>query len=199
MLDSLCYAGVMQDVEIEIQVRISEPAKLQKFLQDKAKFVGEDYQKDQYFTPPHRNFLSVRPTEEWLRLRESGQAAITYKKWHYDADGKSQYCDEYETTVQNVDQMHKIFAALDIKSIATVEKTRKKWLYKDYEIALDHVTDLGDFVEIEYKAVAKEDPKIITNKMIEFLKQIGCGKIERNFVGYPFQLLFPDEVKFEEV
>jgi len=34
--------------------------------------------------------------------------------------------------------------------------------------------------------------------MIKFLKNIGCGKIKRNYVGYPFQLLFPSEVKLEE-
>jgi len=34
--------------------------------------------------------------------------------------------------------------------------------------------------------------------MVNFLKSIGCGKIERNYVGYLFQLLFPEEVKFEE-
>ncbi len=35
--------------------------------------------------------------------------------------------------------------------------------------------------------------------MIEFLKSHNIGKIERNYLGYPFQLLFPDEVEWEEV
>jgi len=26
---------------------------------------------------------------------------------------------------------------------------------------------------------------------------LGCGEIKRNYVGYPFQLLFPDEVKYD--
>ena len=43
--------------------------------------------------------------------------------------------------------MRKIFEALDIKPVITVEKKRRTWNYKDYEIALDSITDLGDFVE----------------------------------------------------
>lgn len=189
----------MNDIEIEIQVRIGDKTKLEAFLKKKAQFVGEKYQKDEYFTPAHRDFLSADPVTEWLRLRQSDTGDITYKNWHYDGDGKSQYCDEYETSVGDIDQMRKIFTVLDIKPIVTVEKTRKAWRYNDYEIALDHVTGLGDFVEIEYKAHAKADPKTKNDEMIAFLKQVGCGKIERDFAGYPFMLLYPDKVTFEEV
>ena len=56
-----------------------------------------------------------------------------------------------------------------------------------------------DFVEIEYIGKDEEvDPKKVTREMVDFLKNIGCGKIQINYVGYPFQLLFPEEVKFEE-
>lgn len=189
----------MKDVEIEIQVRIGEKVTLEKFLEKEATFSGESYQKDEYFTPAHRNFVGIKPVAEWLRLRESETGGVTYKNWHYGADGKSDYCDEYETLVGDVGQMRKIFAALDMKPIITVEKTRKAWRYKDYEVALDHVTGLGDFVEIEYKADSQADPKVVIDEMILFLKHVGCGKIERNFVGYPFMLLYPSEVKFEEV
>ena len=53
-------------------------------------------------------------------------------------------------------------------------------------------------IEIEYIGKDnKVDPKKITEEMIEFLKKIDCGKITRNYVGYPFLLLFPEEVKYE--
>lgn len=188
----------MKDIEIEIQVRISNLAKLKDFLEKEAEFISESYQKDEYFTPTHRNFVDVKPVVEWLRLRESKSGSVTYKNYHYGKDGKSEYCDEYESKVEDVEQLRKIFAAIDIKPIITVEKTRKAWIYKDYEIALDHVTDLGDFVEVEYKgSITSIDPKTVTNEMVVLLKEIGCGKIERNYVGYPFMLLYPEEVKFE--
>jgi len=32
--------------------------------------------------------------------------------------------------------------------------------------------------------------------MIKFLKDINVGKIQRNYQGYPFLLLFPEEAKY---
>lgn len=75
---------------------------------------------------------------------------------------------------------------------------RKIWTYKDFEIAVDSVESLGDFVEIEYMGKdEKVNPKKVTAEMVNFLKQVDCGKITRNYVGYPFLMLFPNEVKYE--
>ena len=96
-------------------------------------------------------------------------------------------------------QIQNIFEALDVKPIVVVDKVRKIWNYKDYEVVIDSIKDLGDFVEIEYKGKdTKKKPVEITNEMIEFLKGLGVGEISRNYSGYPFQLLFPDEVKYEK-
>lgn len=191
----------MKNVEIEIKVRVSKAERLEKFLKSEAQFLDENYQKDEYFTPAHRNFVAVKPVEEWLRLRTSGKNyGITYKNWHYDDQGISHYCDEYETEVADLDQMRRIFAALDMKPLITVEKTRRRWRYTNYEVSLDRVTSLGDFVEVEYKAdKVPADPAHITAEMIIWLREIGVGKIERSLLGYPFMLLNPGETAFQEV
>jgi hypothetical protein len=60
--------------------------------------------------------------------------------------------------------------------------------------------NLGDYVEIEYRGPKKAaNAKAIGSQMIDFLKKHGCGTIERDFVGYPHRLLFPNESRFEEV
>ena len=87
-----------------------------------------------------------------------------------------------------------------MKEIVVVDKIRKTYLYQDYEIAVDSVKGLGDSVEIEYKGEPGSRQAVdIANDMVRLLKQIGCGKITRDYVGYPFQLLFPDEMVAEEV
>jgi len=59
---------------------------------------------------------------------------------------------------------------------------------------------LGDYVEIEYIGKDKNaGPKKVTDEMVGFLKSLGCGKIIRNYAGYPFLLLFANEVKYEEL
>lgn len=190
----------MNDVEIEITVNIENNKPLMEFLEKNAEFEKEKHQIDEYFSPAHRDFLDVRPVKEWLRLRDAdGEYSINYKNWHYDKNGKSYHCDEYETKVEDLRQIKKILDILNFKSLVKVDKIRKTWIYKDYEIDIDSVKKLGDFVEVEYIGKDEDvDPKKITEEMINFLKNLGCGKIKRDYIGYPFRLLFPDEVKSEE-
>ena len=191
----------MKDVEIEVQVNIENSEPLLNFLEKNANFQKENHQVDEYFSPAHRSFIETRPVKEWLRLRDSdGKYSINYKNWYFDEKGTSNHCDEYETMIDDLTQAKKILKVLNFKSIITVDKLRKTWTYKDYEVDIDSIKGLGDFVEIEYIGKNEDvDPKKITEEMISFLKDVGCGKIKRNYVGYPFQLLFPEETKYEEV
>ena len=85
-----------------------------------------------------------------MRLRESPKGkSITYKHFHPENVKITDYCDEYESIVENIDAVKKIFEALDMKEVIVVEKYRKVWIYKEVEIAVDEVTDLGGFVELE--------------------------------------------------
>lgn len=190
----------MKNIEIEIQVQVEKIKPLLLFLASKGSNLKTNRQIDTYYTPSHIDFTLKRPVNEWLRLRDSdGTYSITYKNWHQDKHGKSQYCDEYETTLKEIKQMKLIFAALGIKQIAEVDKERSTFIFEDFEISVDQVKKLGDFVEIEYKGKgATIQSNEITRKMISLLKEIGVGKIYRNYVGYPFQIMFPDEVKIEE-
>lgn len=55
-----CYTGDMSDKEIEIQVRVKGADKLEAFLKANAKFKGEKYQKDEYYSPTvifRRNYV----------------------------------------------------------------------------------------------------------------------------------------------
>lgn len=180
--------------------KITKTYTLRDFLEASAQKKGETRQVDEYFSPAHRDFVATRPAVEWLRLRKSGdKASINFKYFHFDDKGNSQYCDEYETSVGDEQQMQKMFAALDVKSLVVVDKTRTIYQYEDFEVSLDQVEGLGDFVEVEYKGKAgAEEAGKITDSMVAFLKQHGVGKIQRNYVGYPFQLLFPGEFELED-
>ena len=189
----------MKDKEIEIQVRIEDCRQLLLFLEKEGTFKWERRQLDLYLTPAVNSFVAERPVRKWLRLRDAdGKCSLDFKNWHYDGSGKSEWCDEFETSIGEIEQAKKILTALGFETLTTVDKVRRCWRYGDYEVALDSVKDLGEFVEIEYKGDdCNVDPAEITEAMIAFLKNTGCGTITRNFVGYPFLLLFGDEAEWK--
>ncbi len=187
-----------KDVEIEIKVKVEKIKPLIKFLLKNGKLIGKVNQIDTYFSPVQNDFLKVRPVKEWLRLREEdGKYSINYKNWYYEKDGKTSHCDEYETSIGDINSVEKIIKALNIKKIAVVNKRRKIWIYKDYEVAMDEVKNLGNFVEIEYKGEQNINAKKITDQMMQLLDEVGCGNVTRNYQGYPFLILFPKEAKYE--
>ena len=187
----------MKNKEIEIQVELQNIKPLRDFLEERGKFLYESHQIDEYYTPAHRDFAAKKPVSEWLRIRREDQkpSSITYKKWHYDADGRNMcFCDEYETEIGDGGQMQKIFEALDLKRVTRVDKKRRCYTFKDYEIAIDEVKNLGSFVELEYKSEKEAEPDQIIKEMVSFLKTLNVGKILKNEVGYAYQCMFPNEV-----
>ena len=190
----------MKDTEIEIQVKVSRTSQLIQFLKKNAELVGEFRQIDEYYTPKHKNFSKRRPIKEWLRLRKSSNGNfITYKNWIFDVSGRSWHCDEYETKIDNLELIKKIFSAIDFIFLCKVDKTRTIYRVKKYEVSLDKIKGLGSFIEMEYKGAKKIQVKKAVEKMKNFLKQHGCGTLKRNNGGYPFMLMFPKEVRFEVI
>jgi adenylate cyclase class 2 len=177
-------------MEIEIKVNVQNSANLLQLLKQEGALKYTDKQIDEYYTPAHRNFTSVAPVVEWLRLRDSnGTFSINYKHWIIEPDGTSNHCTEYETKIENIEAMRNILKVLNFEYLVVVNKERSAWDYKDYEISFDTVEGLGDFVEIEYKGEDSANPKKITDEMMTFLETVGCGKITRDFKGYPYLLL----------
>ena len=93
-----------KNIEIEIQVNVENSKPLIEFLEKDGVFQSEKRQIDEYFSPALKDFLTTRPVAEWLRLRDAdGKYSINYKNWHFDKNGKSHYCDEFETKLESVE------------------------------------------------------------------------------------------------
>ncbi len=179
--------------EIEIQVEVEHIESLCTFLKNYAEKTGETAQLDEYYTPAHKDYRDVRPVVEWLRVRTDDKGmSMCFKNYHVGEDYASNYCDEWETSVGSFDMAKNILLAIGCKKLITVNKRRQTWRYQDWEIALDNVEGLGEFVEIEYSGSEDVEPKIEAEKMIQFLKDQGCGRLTAHS-GYPFLLLFPEE------
>jgi predicted adenylyl cyclase CyaB len=188
-----------QDIEIEIKLSLYNPAAVKAFLMANAQLVVENvYQKDVYFTPAHRDFLGVQYPFEWLRLRESAKGvSINYKHFHPENVKKTDYCDEYETPVGNLESMKKIFASLDIREVVTVEKVRSTWEFEQVEIMIDEVSALGSFIELE-ATTSFDSPQAGKESLYAVLAKLGAETGEESLRGYPYMILENQGYEFGE-
>ena len=178
------------NVETEIRIRLEETEfnKLKAFFDQKANLQKNNHQVDVYYQPTYRKFIPKdlnNDVNEWLRIGKRGNKIIlNYKNWH-----ENKYCDEYEVEIDNFENLDKIFLALGIEQIATVDKTRITYLYLDkYEIALDYVKKLGYFIEIEIK---KYDKSILEeyDDLLRVSKSLDLNLANIDKRGYPYHII----------
>jgi predicted adenylyl cyclase CyaB len=132
-------------LNVEIKARTFNPDQLEEILlKSGAEYVGLDYQKDIYY--------QVKAGRLKLRVGNIENSLIYYER----ADQKEAKSSHFELArfspdigIENV-----LFKALDVKVI--VEKQRKIFYLQNLKIHIDHLNELGDFVEIEARDMEGE-------------------------------------------
>lgn len=133
------------EIEFKVKVDFKEYNRVLEIMEKQSTFIESVSQEDTYYSPTYRKF-----SKEWLRIRnENGKFVINYKKKRSDS-----CCDEYESLIDNKDNLDKILLSLGMKKIGIIKKTRKKYLYDNkFEIAFDDVDNIGLFIEVETKRI----------------------------------------------
>jgi adenylate cyclase class 2 len=145
--------------EVENKYRTASAEELlARVLKLGGRAVDSQRQVDRYFNHPARDFAT---TDEALRVRQvGGDCYLTYKGPKLDAATKTRR--EIETSlaqgVQGGAQIGETLLLLGFRPVAEVSKERRTYglVYqgRDFEIALDYVQGLGEFVELETLAEA---------------------------------------------
>jgi len=181
-----------KDTEIEIKIPLDETlfSQIKTKLKEIASFKGRSKQIDEYYTPTHRNFVEPAYPFEWLSIRNrNGKVILNYKHFHPENVEVTTHCDEFEVYIKNLEQLQKTFSALNFKKLITVNKEREIYNYNDeFEIGLDKVKELGNFIEIE---TIKDfgDIETARNKLFEFAKTLGVDTGKTDVRGYPYLLM----------
>jgi adenylate cyclase class 2 len=144
-------------IEVEQKFAVDDHHEIQRRLEQLgAHEAGVVEQVDRYFNHPARDFTQ---TDEALRLRRVGEANfITYKGPKLDAATKTRREIELPlgAGIKHAAEYAELLTALGFRLSGEVHKTRRvmhlNWQGKDIEIALDHVADLGSFIELEISA-----------------------------------------------
>lgn len=183
----------MKYIEVENKYAAPDASALKAKLEELgAKPSPQTHQVDAYYNAPHRDFLAPEAISEWFRIRtEERGSSVNFKVWHpIDAVTKT-HADEYESKVEDPEAIRRMFEALGFTPLVTVDKAREEWTLPTVEVVFDHVKDVGDFVEFEFKGEA-ENVEDARAQLTSFIESLGVELGDTVNRGYPHILLGRD-------
>lgn len=184
--------------EVELKVQAAHDPVRERLAAMGADHVGRVTQEDTYYNAPDRDFAA---TDEAFRVRQetdrhegaggdgdvSGdeRTLLTYKGPLVDDSSKTR--EEAETRVADEKAIREILAGLGYSPAATVRKERDRHEVAGCRVTLDHVADLGEFVEVEHHDAVTEDNidrarETVTDLLVDLGLDPGEG-IQTSYLG----------------
>ncbi len=153
----------MHNVEIELKFRAKDFSGVKSILERVgANFIKESVDIDTYFILPNNP-----EGRKYLRVREkNGRSELSFKYVKTET-----HKHEWETEVKSAEMTKAVLEQLGFKVDVIVDKKRSIFHYKNSEILLDDVKDLGKFIEIESPNVTEIED---ISKELNLVKMILC-------------------------
>jgi adenylate cyclase class 2 len=168
--------------EIEVKAKVENLQELKdKLIAMGISFSDPIIQNDETFVDGnYGDYDQFQPSKNILRIRESnGKYIFTLKQ----PQNNELDCIERETEIIDSKEFREALILMGYKPTIEIHKTRIKAKYKDYEICLDDVKELGSFVEVE-KITDSESADEVQNELFSFLESLDVSKDSRVTHGY---------------
>lgn len=185
-----------KEIEVKLQISSDQLNFFSVWLTQNADFIKEIDSSDYYLDNPASSFFFTNKegyldAMTFFRVRMTGdEHVLCVKKRILDETGRTLYCDESEVLVADGNIVLSILEKTGYITKVIINKQRKVYVYKYFEIVIDNVENLGIFVEVELKTDA-EDPKEGKFLIYNFLKSIGIAKFKNYKLGYASIMLNP--------
>jgi adenylate cyclase, class 2 len=172
--------------EIEVKAKLTNKDDVVNKLKSLGCVFGDvKIQNDVVYVEKMGDLETFLSNKSFLRIRESNDKfLLTYKT----NAGISLSKIEHETEVGSKKETENILRLLGFVPAVVVNKTRSITHYNKFEICVDNVEDLGDFIEVEI-ITDEGDAELIQEEMFSFLKSLGVKKEDRVFEGYDILML----------
>jgi len=137
-------------IEIEAKLKVDSLSEVeQKLTELDAEFLAEQIQMDYFFDNSN---AALTTADQCLRLRQQSVAGgerffLTYKGAKEKCNFKKR--QEIEIEIIDAQSTQKLLSALGYEKVLVVKKKRRLWQLDQCAVALDRLSLLGDFVEIE--------------------------------------------------
>lgn len=171
--------------EIEVKARLRDESAVVRKLEELGVQLSEPIaQDDKVYFPVGAVFAEEGNRDPALRIRDqNGRYIFTYKK----PDKNNLDKIEFESDINDPEEMAKMCEALGFELRTRIKKIRRKAKYKEYEICLDEVEELGSFIEAESMS-EDGDSEHIQKELFSFLEMLGVNKEDQVFEGYDIML-----------
>lgn len=168
--------------EIEVKARVVNAALLMQKLEEKGVVLSEPIiQNDETFVDAHYGkYDEFQPGKNILRIRESkGKFLFTLKQPQMNEMDAL----ERETEITAPIEFREALLLMGYAPAVQIHKSRRKGKYKDYEICMDEVAELGSFIEVE-KVTDGGNAEEIQEGLFQFLEGLGVKREDRVLNGY---------------
>jgi len=161
-------------IEVEIRAKVGDfDAIKQRFKEIGISFVKSERQMDKIFGA--KKFLDSehKIVEGGIvaRIREiDDKIKLEFKEISREKGGIELSCE-----APNIEMAVKMLEKLDFEEAFTIKKDREVYSYQNFEICLDEVEQLGNFIEIEKMVNSKEEMDAAREECVNLLKQISPG------------------------
>ena len=174
--------------EIEIKLKVKDLDELEKKLIEKGCVFSEPIgQHDVIYSNTANPTNWAKSTEGHItvRIRREGERAELNLKQQqtYEMDNI-----EYESEIEKPEVIHKMLELLGWKPEVEVKKTRKKGKLGKYEVCLDKVEKLGNFIELEKMTEHDDDPETVRKELFSAIKPFGLSEKDEETKGYDTQI-----------
>lgn len=168
--------------EIEVKAKLKDRKKVETKLKELGGKLSDPVkQEDVVYNHKDKNVYALgKDAGAVLRIRKSkGETLLTLKKnLTSELD-----CLEHESKISDPIEIHNILTVLQFVPMVEINKLRSKCNVGEYEICLDNVEGLGDFIEVEYLC-EDGDGEEISEELMKFLESLGVSREDRVTSGY---------------
>lgn len=123
-----------------------------------------------------------------IRIQDGSKVFLTAKKPKAKIGNESLVKHEYEVVVDSAEEVGGMLRLMNLEPAVQTVKSRIKAKYRDYEICLDEIDNLGAFIEIE-KIGESVTAHQVQDEMLAFLGTLGVSGNDVVKKGYDILML----------
>ncbi len=156
--------------EIEIKFRIDNREQLLSKLESLHSHFSEPVKQKDIIFVPDLNDTANGEGKIFIRIRRQNEKKIITLKKQSKVIMQNK---EIEFGISDIDKAYDFLETIGFKEWVTVEKTRIETTYQEFNLCIDQVKRLGDFVEIEILSEEENQTEFYEKKILEIAKELG--------------------------